>query len=60
MWMTETRKKLEKAFDHFAGTYATKYDKAVACLAKDRDKLLAVYNFPEEHRKHICNRAPSR
>ena len=34
-------------------TYGPKYDKAVACLAKDRDVLLAFYDFPAEHWKHI-------
>ena len=29
--------------------YGAKYDKAVACLAKDRDGLLAFYDFPAEH-----------
>ena len=37
IWMAETRKEAEKAFDHFAEKYGAKYDKAVACLAKDRD-----------------------
>jgi hypothetical protein len=28
-------------------------DKAVECLVKDRDALLAFYNFPAEHWKHL-------
>ncbi len=28
----------------------------LACLAKDRDVLLAFYDFPAEHWKHICTR----
>ena len=35
-----------------------KYDKAVACLAKDRDVLLAFYDFPAEHWKHIRTTNP--
>jgi putative transposase len=30
-----------------------KYDKAVECLTKDRDALLAFYDFPAEHWKHL-------
>src|SRR5438034_9005852 len=29
------------------------YDKAVECLIKDRDALLAFYDFPAEHWKHL-------
>jgi len=58
IWMTETRKDAEKAFDHFAEKYGAKYDKAVACLAKDRDELLAFYDFPAEHWKHIRTTNP--
>ena len=34
-------------------TWGVKYDKAVECLAKDRDALLAFYEFPAEHWKHL-------
>ena len=37
IWMAETRAVAEKAFDFFLEAYGPKYDKAVACLAKDRD-----------------------
>jgi Transposase, Mutator family len=30
----------------------SKYDKAADCLTKDRDALLAFYDFPAEHWKH--------
>ena len=53
IWMAETRAVAEKAFDFFLEAYGPKYDKAVACLAKDRDVLLAFYDFPAEHWKHI-------
>jgi transposase-like protein len=32
--------------------WGVKYDKAVECLIKDRDALLAFYDFPAEHWKH--------
>jgi hypothetical protein len=33
--------------------YGAKYDKAVACLTKDRSALLPFYDFPAEHWKHL-------
>ena len=46
------------ALDAFVETYRVKYDKAVACLAKDRDALLAFYDFPAEHWKHLRTTNP--
>ena len=43
IWMAETRKDAESAFDFFLEAYGPKYDKAAACLAKDRDVLLTFY-----------------
>ncbi len=56
--MAETRKQAENAFDFFLEAYAPKYDKATACLAKDRDALLTFYDFPAEHWKHIRTTNP--
>ena len=53
IWMAETRKDAESAFDFFLEAYGPKYDKAAACLAKDRDVLLTFYDFPAEHWKHV-------
>ena len=58
IWMAETRAVAEKAFDFFLEAYGPKYDKAVACLAKDRDVLLAFYDFPAEHWKHFRTTNP--
>ena len=61
IWMAETRKDAESAFDFFLEAYGPKYDKAAACLAKDRDVLLTFYDFPAEHWKHMYARpTPSR
>ncbi len=67
IWMAETRSDADNAFDTFIETYAVKYEKAAACLAKDRETLLAFYDFPrraleapadnQPHRKHIRHRA---
>ena len=56
--MAETKKEALIAFDAFVETYRVKYDKAVACLAKDRDALLAFYDFPAEHWKHLRTTNP--
>ena len=38
--------------------YAVKYDKAVDCLSKDRTTLLAFYDFPAEHWRHLRTSNP--
>ena len=53
IWMAETKTAAESAFDAFAETYGVKYQKAINCLTKDRDALLAFYDFPAEHWKHL-------
>jgi putative transposase len=58
IWMAETRNDAEAAFDRFIEFYEAKYDKAVACLRKDRDVLLAFYDFPAEHWKHLRTTNP--
>ena len=39
-------------------TYEAKYPKAVQCLVKDRDALLAFYDFPAEHWMHLGTTNP--
>ena len=51
--MAETKKEALAAFDAFVETWGVKYDKAVECLIKDREPLLAFYDFPAEHWKHL-------
>ena len=58
IWMAETRKDAEAAFDFFVEAYGPKYDKATACLAKDRGVLLTFYDFPAEHWKHVRTTNP--
>ena len=53
IWMAETKKDALAAFDAFVETWGAKYDKAVECLIKDREPLLAFYDFPAEHWKHL-------
>jgi putative transposase len=58
IWMAETRNGAEAAFDTFIETYGRKYEKAVECLTKDRDALLAFYDFPAEHWRHLRTTNP--
>ncbi|MGY4362820.1 hypothetical protein ACVWZR_002001 [Bradyrhizobium sp. i1.3.1] len=53
IWMAETKATAELAFDAFIESYTPKYEKAADCLSKDRDTLLAFYDFPAEHWKHL-------
>ena len=49
IWQAETQADAEKAFDQFITTYEPKYPKATTCLLKDREKLLAFFNFLAKH-----------
>ena len=53
-----TRAAAEVAIDVFADKYGTKYEKAVACLTKDREALLAFFDFPAEHWDHLRTSNP--
>ena len=58
IWMAETSKEAEAAFDAFTAAYELKYEKATECLTKDRETLLAFYDFPAEHWKHLRTSNP--
>ena len=58
IWMASTRKNALRAFDLFVATYEAKYPKAVTCLVKDKDELLAFYDFPAEHWIHLRTTNP--
>jgi transposase-like protein len=58
IWMADTREHAHQAFDLFVRTYEAKYSKAVECLTKDRDVLLAFYDFPAEHWGHLRTTNP--
>jgi len=53
IWMAATKAEALVAFGAFVETWGVKYDKAVECLTKDREALLAFYDFPAEHWKHL-------
>ena len=58
IWMAETREAAHQAFDQFLAKYQAKYEEACACLRKDREVLLAFYDFPAEHWRHLRTTNP--
>lgn len=58
IWMAESRASAEKAFDLTIAKFEVKYAKAMDCLRKDREELLAFYDFPAEHWIHIRTSNP--
>jgi len=58
IWMAETREDAHAAFDNTLNRFQAKYPKAMECLAKDREQLLAFYDFPAEHWIHIRTTNP--
>jgi transposase-like protein len=58
IWMAPTREAAHAAFDQFVALYEAKYPAAVECLRKDRDALLAFYDFPAEHWLHLRTTNP--
>ena len=58
IWMADTREAAGTAFDRFIKTYQAKYPKATDKLSKDREPLLAFYEFPAEHWVHLRTSNP--
>lgn len=58
IWMAESRDKAVAAFDSTITRFSAKYPQAMGCLGKDREELLAFYDFPAEHWIHIRTTNP--
>ncbi len=58
IWMASTRQDADEAFDLFLNMFSGKYPAATACLDKDREVLLAFYDFPAEHWIHLRTSNP--
>src|SRR3977135_3623995 len=58
VYLAPNRASAEVAIDVFAEKYGAKYDKAVVCLTKDRETLLAFFDFPAEHWDHLRTSNP--
>lgn len=58
IWMKETKQEAEAPFRHFQKARQAKYPRAAECMAKDREELLAFYDFPAEHWRHLRTTNP--
>ena len=58
IYLAPNRASAEVAINVFAEKYGAKYDEAVECLTKDREALLALYEFPAEHWDHLRTTNP--
>lgn len=58
IWMAPSKEDALKAWKRFQSTFQAKYPAAVECLDKDRDQLLAFYDFPAEHWKSLRTTNP--
>ena len=58
IWQAKTKINAEKAFELFIETYQDKYPKTTLSLQKDRDELLAFYDFPAKHWQSIRTSNP--
>jgi len=58
IWQAETKADADQSFDLFIATYEAKYPKATLCLHKNRDELLAFYDFPAQHWQSIRTSNP--
>ena len=58
IWMAATRDKAQAALAAFLKTYHAKYPKAAEKIKKDKDSLLAFYDFPAEHWQHLRTTNP--
>jgi len=54
----ETRAAALAAIAIFKEKYATKYERAVTCLTKDIEAMLAFFDFPAEHWDHLRTSNP--
>lgn len=58
IWQAETREQAYTAFDNTVKRFGSKYPKAMECLSKDKEQMLAFYDFPAEHWQHIRTTNP--
>jgi transposase-like protein len=49
----ETREQADEQINAFVAEFKAKYSKATACLTKDRETLLTMFDYPAEHWRHL-------
>ena len=58
IWGSDTRMNAHKALTRFLATWEGKYPRAAECLARDREELLAFYDFPAAHWRSLRTTNP--
>ena len=58
IWQAENKVDAQKAFNLFIETYEPKYPKVALCLQKDREELMAFFDFPAQHWQSIRTSNP--
>ena len=58
IWHASMREDAERAFDLFLTTCGPRYPRASQCLEKNRDELIAFYDFPAQHWQSIRTSNP--
>ena len=58
IWLAPDKAAAQAALETFTAKYAPKYEKAVACLVRDREALLTFFEFPAEHWDHLRSSNP--
>lgn len=58
IWMAETRDNAYKAFESTVKRFGDKYPGAMNCLIKDKEQMLAFYDYPAVHWQHIRTSNP--
>lgn len=58
IWMADTKDNAEKALTRCVNRFEAKYPKAMECLQKDKDSLLAFYSYPAAQWTHIRTTNP--
>lgn len=54
----ENKKEANKAIEEFADEFSTKWPRAVAKITSDKEALLAFYDYPAEHWRHLRTTNP--
>ncbi len=54
----ENKKEATEAIDEFAAEFSAKWPKAVCRIVEDKDALLAFYDYPAEHWRHLRTTNP--
>ncbi len=58
IWMADTRQAAHKAYDSCVRRFEDKYPGAMDCLVKDKESMLAFYDFPAVHWQHLRTSNP--